>query len=285
VKEAFPKVLVAILAKDKEPVLPLFLRCIDALDYPPDRIVLWVRTNNNRDSTARLLHEWLQQKGTAYAGCVWNEDNVPERVQDYAPHEWNSLRLDVLQRIRQESMAATLQYDCDYYCVIDCDNYCLPHTLRDLVNLQLPIVAPMLRHVDYPRNRYANYHHAIDANGYFADSPEYDQLLNRHIRGIVEVRVVHCTYLVRADAIPKLTYLDGTGRHEYVVWSHSARKARIPQYLDNREIYGWLTLDEKPESVAAATTLIKAEMLRSWASSVSAQLQSDCSWTQSPCGI
>jgi hypothetical protein len=41
-----------------------------------------------------------------------------------------------------------------------------------------------------------------------------------------------------------LRYEDGSGRYEYVVFSESARKARIPQYLDNREIYGYLSLDE-----------------------------------------
>ena len=38
---------------------------------------------------------------------------------------------------------------------------------------------------------------------------------DRHVRGIVEVPVVKCTYLVRADAIPELTYEEESGRHEY----------------------------------------------------------------------
>ena len=33
-------------------------------------------------------------------------------------------------------------------------------------------------------------------------------------------------------------------RHEYVVFSDSARKAGIPQYLDNRQIYGYITFGE-----------------------------------------
>ena len=56
--------------------------------------------------------------------------------------------------------------------------------------------------------------------------------------------MVHCTYLVRADVIPELTYEDASGRHEYVVFSDSARKASIPQYLDNRQVYGYITFGE-----------------------------------------
>ena len=46
-----PRVMVAILAKQKEPALPLYLDCIEALDYPKSSIVLYIRTNNNTDKT------------------------------------------------------------------------------------------------------------------------------------------------------------------------------------------------------------------------------------------
>ena len=44
-----PRVLLAILAKQKEPTLPLYLDCIEALDYPKASIILYIRTNNNTD--------------------------------------------------------------------------------------------------------------------------------------------------------------------------------------------------------------------------------------------
>jgi hypothetical protein len=34
--------------------------------------------------------------------------------------------------------------------------------------------------------------------------------------------------------------VDRSNRHEYVVFSESARKAEIPQYLDNRQVYGYI---------------------------------------------
>jgi hypothetical protein len=41
--------------------------------------------------------------------------------------------------------------------------------------------------------------------------------------------------------LPELSYEDPTGRYEYVIFSESARRAGIPQYLDNRQIYGYIT--------------------------------------------
>ena len=64
------------------------------------------------------------------------------------------------------------------------------------------------------------------------------------MRGVFEMPVVHCTYLIRADVIPELKYVDDTSRHEYVVFSDSARKAGVPQYFDNRQIYGYITFGE-----------------------------------------
>ncbi len=59
--------------------------------------------------------------------------------------------------------------------------------------------------------------------------------------------VIHCTYLVRADVIRRLRYDDGSGRHEYVIFSDSARRNDVPQYLDTREVYGYLTLQDNHE--------------------------------------
>ena len=97
--------------------------------------------------------------------------------------------------------------------------------MRELVALDLPIASPLLRSIA-PGQFYSNYHAEIDANGYYRSCDQYLWLLERRVRGVVEVPVIHCTYLVRTDVIPNLTYEDVTGRHEYVVFSDSARKAQ-----------------------------------------------------------
>lgn len=253
-----PRVLLAILAKQQEPMLPLYLECIEALDYPKSAIVIYIRTNNNRDRTREILESWVERMRPHYAAVELDATDVPERVENYGVHEWNAERFKVLAKIRNISLLRTLEHGCDWYFTADVDNFLRPCTLKELVALALPIVAPLLRSVD-PSSRYSNYHAAIDGNGYFVDCQQYEWILSQAITGVFELPVVHCTYLIRADVIPALDYEDGSGRHEYVVFSHCARRQGIPQYYDNRQLYGYLTLDASTASAALAAQLLSAE--------------------------
>lgn len=238
-----PKVMIAILAKQKAKPLPLYLECIEALDYPKSSIVLYIRTNNNTDATEAILRAWVARVGHLYAAVEFDAADVAEPVQQFSEHEWNAVRFRVLGHIRNMSMRRALDHGCGFYFVADADNFLRRSTLRELVALDLPIVAPLLRSIA-PAVFYSNYHADIDANGYYSGCDQYHWILNRWVRGVVEVPVVHCTYLVRADVIPELTYEDESGRYEYVVFSHSARKAGIPQYFDNRQVFGYITFGE-----------------------------------------
>ena len=238
-----PKVLIAILAKQKEPALPLYLQCIEELDYPKSSIVLYIRTNNNKDNTEAILRDWVGRVGKDYAAVEFDAEDVAQRVESFGVHEWNATRFKVLGNIRNVSLQKTKEHDCDFYFVCDVDNFIRPCTLSELVSVNLPIVAPLLRSVS-ANDPYSNYHAEIDDNGYYLPCDQYFWILNRWVRGLFEMPVVHCTYLIRRDVIGQLTYIDETDRHEYVIFSHSARKAGIAQYFDNRHIYGYLAFDE-----------------------------------------
>jgi hypothetical protein len=254
---SWPTITLAILAKQKARVLPLYLHCIDALDYPKDRISLFVRTNDNTDHTESILRSWLDGHGHAYAAVHWNAASIDPGLTALGAHEWTRRRFITLNQVREHALRAALAWGTDFYFVADCDNWILPHTLRSLVAADRPIVAPFLRHTD-PTRLYSNYHYRVTADGWFQDCEEQRAVWRRERCGLIEVACVHCTYLVRSDVIPRLAYEDGSDRYDYVVFSESARRAGIPQYLDNREVYGWLNTGEDPtvaaRLIAAATS-------------------------------
>jgi hypothetical protein len=259
----FPRVLVAILAKQKAAFLPLYLQCIERLDYPKTAIHLYVRTNNNTDETETILREWLQRVGPHYASVEFDTQDVPERVEQYGVHEWNPVRFRVLGRLRDASLKSTTDRGCQFYFVADVDNFIRSDTLKALVALNLPIVAPLLRMVS-SNDPYSNFHAAVDEDGYYKEVPHYHVLLHRRIRGIIEVPVVHCTYLVRADLVGHLTYQDRTERYEYLVFSEHARKQGITQYLDNRAVYGHILFEATDQArlqweLAEVARLLKLE--------------------------
>lgn len=260
-RDQHPKVLLAILAKQKETMLPLYLECIEALDYPKSSIVLYIRTNNNTDNTEKMLRDWVARVEHLYAGVEFDADDVEQPVQQFDAHEWNQMRFTVLARIRNESLQRTLKHHCDFYFVCDVDNFIAPNVLRELVALNLPIVSPFLRSLAAERY-YSNYHAAVDTNGYYSECDQYYWMLNRWVRGVLEVPVIHCTYLIRVDIIGELTYEDGSGRYEYVIFSDSARKAGIPQYLDNRQVYGYIAFDKGNAGHVEGGTDLARRLLR-----------------------
>ena len=175
-------------------------------------------------------------------------------------HDWNPRRFKVLGAIREQSLKATLDEECDFYFISDVDNYLRPETLRELVSWNKEIVAPLLKIVpDVPSQGqaseasatygeyYSNYHYKVDENGYYFETPEYYLVWNQQVKGLVNVELVHCTYLIRSDLLSKLYYLDQTDRYEYVIFSESARKNNVPQYIDNRKVWGCLTLSENAD--------------------------------------
>lgn len=248
-------VTLVILAKDKGHVLPAYLQAVENQTYPKEQIKLYIRTNNNRDNTQQVLEDWIARAGSQYNEIHYDASDVAERVQDYSPHDWNTLKLDVLKRIRQDSIDWAVARGTHYF-VVDCDNFIIPQTLERMLATGLPVVGPFLKNVDNPASFYSNYHHMADENGYFKSSHHYYDIFNRHTRGLVEVDVIHCTYLIRREVLPHARYEDGTRRFEYVIFSDTLRKLGIPQYLDNRIQYGWLTFCDTAEAFAAKNMIL-----------------------------
>jgi hypothetical protein len=233
-------VTIAILAKDKAHHLPLYLDLIENQTYPASKIKLYIRTNNNKDHTAEVLENWIEKVKDKYSEIYYDASDVEEPVHEYGPHEWNSIRFKVLGRLRQES-ADWARKKGTHYLVVDCDNFIVPETLERLLHTGLPVVGPLLRNGDDPNSYYSNYHYLTDENGYYKDSNYYYEILYGKIKGLIEVEVIHCTYLVRNIVLDKVCYDDGSGRYEYAIFSDMLRKSGIPQYIDNRHEYGKLT--------------------------------------------
>jgi len=265
-----PKILVSILAKNKELTLPYYLETLLSWDYPKERIVLFVQTNDNRDSTKEILDTWLAINSKDYLKVIYNSKDIDPEIRDLDVHDWNPRRFRVLGAIREASLKASLDENCDFYFISDVDNYLRPETLRELVTWNKEIVAPLLRITPDNQSQgetseasstygeyYSNYHYKVDDNGYYLDAPEYYQVWNQQIKGLVSVDLVHCTYLIRSDFISKLYYLDQTDRFEYVIFSESARKSNIPQYLDNRKVWGCLTLSENADGCRSYLNQLK----------------------------
>lgn len=245
-KEEKDFVTIAILAKDKSHTLPLYLDSIEKQTWPKKNTYIYIRTNDNNDETAEILETWIQKVGSEYAKIYFDKSDIDPQLKQYAQHDWNTRRFAVLGAIRQESVRWAKEHDSHYF-VADCDNFIIPETIEALHNTNLPVVAPLLQSGN--ESRYSNYHAAVDDNGYYADSPLYDMILYRQLSGLIELPVVHCTYFIQKDVLDDVLYDDHSYRYEYVIFSDNLRKRNIPQYIDNRKVYGWITFANDTSSL------------------------------------
>ena len=254
-----PLVLVHVLAKDKGKTLPYYLHTLEQWSYPKDRIILYVKTNNNQDSTRHILDEWLLQNGGMYHKLLYEDYDINAPITHYGAHEWNADRQRVMRSIRTKGFIAAVEHGCDYYFTSDVDNFLLPETLDYLVSANVPVVAPMLRYAcdqeeiagPFPSNwSYSNFDVTVtdsgDTHNFSGEfDPLYFAILERHLVGLFEVALVHCTYLIRSDVFDRVSYQNGHPEGcEYITFSYNLRTYGVPQLIDNRKVYGCLTAKE-----------------------------------------
>jgi GR25 family glycosyltransferase involved in LPS biosynthesis len=247
-------VVVAILAKDKAHCLPRYLKCLENQTWPKSRTLIYVRTNNNNDTTRELLEAWVETQrkitrkkdGRGYMSLHMDATDVETKVQQWAPHEWNGQRFKVLGAIRRASVEYAMQNDAHYF-VADCDNFIAPSTLETMCESGYDAIAPVLTTSRY----YSNFHFKADKDGYMDQTWCDSAMPELKLRGIVECDTIHCTYFLSHDVLKYAIYDDGTGRYEYAILADQLRKAKIAQYMDNRVDYGRLTLADDLKALEA----------------------------------
>lgn len=238
-------VTIAILAKDKSAVLHEYLKSIELLEYPKNKINIYIRTNDNNDNTPEILKEWMNKVQNLYKSFHYSDTNVNPELKKFSQHEWNPTRYKILGLLRQLSINHAYKKKSHYF-VIDCDNFVKPFTLAYLMLSGKPVIAPMLRNLMDSKfisegPVYSNFHADIDQNGYYKSCDQYYKIFNCKQRDIFEVPVVHCTYFIRYEYLLKMCYDFNDSRMEYVVFSDQCRIQKIPQFIDNRYNYGYLT--------------------------------------------
>lgn len=226
-----------ILARDKERTLPQYLNCLLNQTYPKLNIHLYIKTNDNADTTCDILKQFIKDHGESYASVFYCDADIKHDMTRH--HEWNTDRFKILGKIRQDSIDYALNLKADYF-VADCDNFIEPCTLDEMMKIRtLGIISPML----VSSTLYSNYHVKVDDHGYFAGSDNYTPIYFKELKGCIEVAVVHCTYFINHETLTHISYDDDSCKHEYVIFSKVLRDKKIPQYIDNRTYYGYLTFD------------------------------------------
>ncbi|XP_041736833.1 procollagen galactosyltransferase 1-like [Coregonus clupeaformis] len=239
-----PRVLIALVCRNSEHSLPYFLGTIERLNYPKDRVAIWVATDHNVDNTTAILRDWLVKVQKLYHYVEWRPQEEPTEYQDAdSPKQWTNLRYAHVMKLRQAALDSAREMWADYFMVVDCDNLLTnPNVLWKLIKENKTIVAPMLE----SRAAYSNFWCGMTSQGYYKRTPAYIPMRKQVRKGCFAVPMVHSTFLIdlRKESSRQLAFHPPHPDYSWafddiIVFAFSARMADVQMFLCNRETYGY----------------------------------------------
>lgn len=240
-----PTVVVAFFARNKEYALPWFLGCLDRLDFPKERIALWIRTDHNIDRSADILQQWTDGVRPLYHSINFEIGPGGGYPDERGPTHWSAKRMDHVIALRQEALDTARRMSADYLFLLDCDAFLLnPRVLNLLIAQRRTIIAPMLNTTD----TYSNFWGAMAPNGYYERSEDYLDIVSGHILGAFPVPMVHSAVLITVNHrimqgiqfSPAPSNLPARNPDDIIQFAISARNAGVNMFILNVEFFGLL---------------------------------------------
>ncbi|XP_055705796.1 glycosyltransferase 25 family member [Phlebotomus papatasi] len=251
-----PKILIVTLIRNKAHTLPLFFTYLTQLDYPKDRIALWIRSDHNADASLEIVGEWLKEMRSKYHSVHYTFNaSDPLRREELSPTHWPLERFKDVIAMKEEALRLAREIWADYVFFLDADAFLTnPSTLRNLVSIGAPIVAPMLT----SDGLYSNYWCGMSEDFYYERTEEYKKILNRENVGVFSVPMVHSAVLVDLNHPESdlLTFdkdvlnfhLESlNSQHTYngpvddiIIFAMSANYSGIPMKISNEVAFGYI---------------------------------------------
>lgn len=247
----WPTVMIAVLVRNKAHTLPYFLSCLHELDYPKDRMYIWISTDHNQDGSVEILEKWVQTYQSAYhsVNVTKGMSSGPAYTDEKGPTDWSPLHFKNVIKLREEALHVARKSWADYLFMIDADAFITnPSTLKSLIQKDLDIVAPML----ISDGLYSNFWCGMTENYYYKRTDDYKPILSRDKdhRGCFTVPMVHSAVLVKLKLVNSdhLTYdpskienYDGP-EDDIIAFAINSARNGLTLKVCNDEIYGFIPI-------------------------------------------
>jgi len=189
------QVFLAILAKNYADSIEKYLVTIDELMYDKKLITIYINASMSTDKTKDILDNWVENRGAEYAEIIVDTmgGTLSELPVTGWSQRWNQERFVIPREIRIKSLQRALETHADYYFALDCHSFITAFTLKELINKNKPIVAPMLRNIP----------EVFDVLSTFS-SEDSEALYEYKKIGCELVSNVRATFLIQKQALQKL---------------------------------------------------------------------------------
>ncbi|XP_022832979.1 glycosyltransferase 25 family member [Spodoptera litura] len=267
-----PTVGISVLVRNKAHTLPFFLSCIRNLNYPKNRIYLWIYSDFNEDKSIEILERWVDKYAPLYNGVYITTNSSSGRLHsdEKSPIHWSSNHFKHVISLREKALDFARKMWADYLFMIDADVFLTnPSTLSVLVSKDLPITAPML----VSDGLYSNFWCGMTDNYYYQRTDDYKPIQRMEKQGCYEVPMVHTAVLVhlRTRISDQLTYnpdkipnYDGP-EDDIIAFAVNAKKNGITLHICNDDLYGFVPVpledNHDPKSDLEQLLNIKTEAI------------------------
>ncbi|XP_061128081.1 procollagen-lysine,2-oxoglutarate 5-dioxygenase 1 isoform X1 [Syngnathus typhle] len=178
----YPLVMMGIFIQQPTPFLSVFFERLVKLQYPKNRLKLFIF--NKEPHHEREVGSFLHDHGGLYLDIRYID---PKHEID-----GTTARNKGFNMCRKEK-------DCDYFFSLDAEVALTnENTLKILIEQNLPIVAPLLTRIG---RLWSNFWGALSADGYYARSEDYVDLVQGHRVGIWNVPYITNVYLMKASLL------------------------------------------------------------------------------------
>ncbi|XP_055592223.1 glycosyltransferase 25 family member [Uranotaenia lowii] len=241
-----PKILIVTLIRNKEHTLPYFFSYLEDLEYPKDRISLWIRSDHNEDRSIDITKAWLKRVSSQYHSVDFGyRSDVELRPDEKSITHWSEQRFADVIRLKEEALDRARTMWSDYVFFLDADVLLTNRkSLMKLVHLNLPIVAPMLQ----SEGLYSNFWCGMTSDYYYQRTDEYKEILNYEKTGQFAVPMVHSAVMVNVNILQSLNLTFDSkrlpaGRYngpidDIIIFAMSANYSDILMYISNSLYYG-----------------------------------------------
>ncbi|XP_068185883.1 procollagen-lysine,2-oxoglutarate 5-dioxygenase 1 isoform X3 [Antennarius striatus] len=225
----YPLVLIGIFIQQPTPFVTVFFERLLKLQYPKNRLKLFIY--NQEACHMHHVSSFLQDYGSLYRDFrfIESEENMDTAAS-------RNLAFDTCRKDK----------DCDYFFSVDIEVVIMnKNTLNILIEQNLSIVAPMVTRAGQLRS---NFWGALSADGYYARSEDYVEIVQGRRVGVWNVPYVSSVYLIKASLLrTELTDYKLFNSHNVdpdMAYCHTIRNKGIFMHLTNMHSFGHILSTE-----------------------------------------
>uniref|UniRef100_A0A8D0GZQ9 Procollagen-lysine,2-oxoglutarate 5-dioxygenase 1 n=1 Tax=Sphenodon punctatus TaxID=8508 RepID=A0A8D0GZQ9_SPHPU len=223
-KDTLPLVLIGIFIEQPTPFLSQFFLRLQKLQYPKKRTQLFI--HNREDHHASQVDAFVKEHGRDYRSV---KAIGPEQLMETA--DARNMGVDLC---RQDPV-------CEYYFSVDADVVLKnPETLRILIEQNKWVLAPL---VSRQGKLWSNFWGALSAEGYYARSEDYVEIVQGRRVGIWNVPYISSIYLIKGSTLRshlnQANLFHSSKLDADMAFCYNVREQGVFMFVTNRQQFGY----------------------------------------------